>query len=383
MSDETTDISNKEQVTVVICWVTADFDVHEEFVGLYVVASIDSKTIFTTIISALGLLNLSVTKLCGQCYNGASSIHGIKNGVAKQITDLEPRALYTYCYGHSLNLAASDVIKQSKILQDVLDTSHEIIKLIKCSPQRDNIFHGLKDTLSTADSNSPGIWVLCPTRWKVRADSFASITVLQSTWEEALEATKDTETKTRIQGVASQMCTFKFLFRLMLAEVVLKHSDNLSHTLQHKAMSAAAGQRVAQMTVQTLQSIRNDELFHLFWEKVSLFAKSLEVDEPQLPHCRKWPSRYEEGTSTGDYPSDLKDLFRQQYFEVIDLIIACINDRFDQPGYKIYRQAEELLLKSCKKEPFQSELDFVTKFYKDDFEQNLLEAQLSSFALDF
>ena len=36
ISDETTDISNKEQVTVVmiIRWVIADFEVHEEFVGL-------------------------------------------------------------------------------------------------------------------------------------------------------------------------------------------------------------------------------------------------------------------------------------------------------------------------------------------------------------
>ena len=34
MSDEITDISNKEQMTVVIHWVTADFEVQEEFVGL-------------------------------------------------------------------------------------------------------------------------------------------------------------------------------------------------------------------------------------------------------------------------------------------------------------------------------------------------------------
>ena len=78
---------------------------------------------------------------------------------------------------------------------------------------------------------------------------------LHSIARQALEISKDSETKARIQGVASQMHTFKFLFGTMLAEMVLKHTDNLSRTLQHKAMSAAAGQRVAQMTVQTLQSI--------------------------------------------------------------------------------------------------------------------------------
>jgi len=35
--------------------------------------------------------------------------------VAKQITDLEPGALYTHYYGHALNLAASDAIKQSRM----------------------------------------------------------------------------------------------------------------------------------------------------------------------------------------------------------------------------------------------------------------------------
>ena len=33
-------------------------------------------------------------------------------------------------------------------------------------------------------------------------------------------------------------------------------------------MSAAEGQEVAALTVSTLQSIRSDEMFGLFWEKV-------------------------------------------------------------------------------------------------------------------
>ena len=29
----------------------------------------------------------------------------IRNGVAKHISDIEPRAIFTHCYGHALNLA--------------------------------------------------------------------------------------------------------------------------------------------------------------------------------------------------------------------------------------------------------------------------------------
>ena len=36
---------------------------------------------------------------------------GIRNGVAKQLTDEEPRAIFTHFYDHALNLAVGDTIK--------------------------------------------------------------------------------------------------------------------------------------------------------------------------------------------------------------------------------------------------------------------------------
>ena len=174
-----------------------------------------------------------------------------KCGVAKRICDLEPRAVHMHCYGHALNLAAGDTLKRPKLMKDALETTREITKLIKYSPRRDGIFQRLKETLPVG--NTPGIRVLCPTRWTVNAESIHSIlanyNVLQRTWEESLQAVKDTETKAKIQGVAAQMTTFNFFFGSMLAELVLKHTDNLSRTLQHVSMSAAKGQQIAAMTV--------------------------------------------------------------------------------------------------------------------------------------
>jgi len=83
-----------------------------------------------------------------------------KSGVAKQICDIEPRALFTHCYGHALNLAASDVLKQSKLTKDALDITYEITKLIKFSPRSEDIFKTLKEKLGS--SSSQGIRVLRP-----------------------------------------------------------------------------------------------------------------------------------------------------------------------------------------------------------------------------
>ena len=60
---------------------------------------------------------------------------GIRNGVAKHISDREPRAVFTHCYGHVLNLAVSDTVKKSKVMKSSLETVNEISKLIKKSPK--------------------------------------------------------------------------------------------------------------------------------------------------------------------------------------------------------------------------------------------------------
>ena len=69
--------------------------------------------------------------------------------------------------------------------------------------------------------------------------------------------------------------------------MVLKHSDNLSCTLQHNFMSAMEGHEIAVMTIATLKPLRNDTSFDLLWDKVNLMASKLNVDEPQLPRIRK------------------------------------------------------------------------------------------------
>ena len=133
MVDETTDISNVEQVVICLRWVTETFEVHEEFVGLYEVASTRSEIIYAAITDVLQRLNLSISKVRGQCYDGAATMSGTRSGVATRVCAAEPRAVFTHCYGHSLNLACGDTITRCKLMQDALDTTHEADKKITCS----------------------------------------------------------------------------------------------------------------------------------------------------------------------------------------------------------------------------------------------------------
>lgn len=104
--------------------------------------------------------------------------------------------------------------------------------------------------------------------------------------------------------------------------------------------------------------------------------EQLDVGEPVLPRRRKTPRRYEIGAGDGTFPDTPKQFFRQHYFEVLDLVVNFIKQRFNQPGYGVYRHLEDLLLKAARCEDYKAEFDFVVKFYGDDFHPSLLKTYL-------
>ncbi len=388
MADECTDIANKEQFTIVIRWVGEDLQDHESFVGLYQVEGINADCLVSTIKDALLRMNVKLSDCRGQCYDGASNMCGSKNGVATQIIKEEKRAVYTHCYGHALNLAIGDTIKQSKVCRESLETAFEISKLIKFSPKRNAAFDRIKAEVTQEDSGSSvSIRTFCPTRWTVRGDSISSIldnyNVLHQLWDECLENRLEPDIKGRIIGVRTQMSQYKLLFGLKLCERILKITDNLSKTLQKQSLSAAEAQTIAEMTVKTLKSIRTDEAFELFFQLMERLRDSTDTEEPSLPRKRKAPKHLEVGDGDGYHSPTIQDHYRQQYFEAIDLAISSIQDRFDQPGYAIYRNLEALLLKAAKKENYFAELKEVMDFYGNDFNESELSTQLQIFGTNF
>ena len=124
LADETTHVSTKEQLVCVFRWFNSNFDVHEEFMGLYQLDKTKQMLKpynYLVIKDVLQALNLDIHKVRGQCYDRASAMSGSKRGVAKKIKDEEPRALYFHCFGRALNLAACDSNKGCKVLRDSLD----------------------------------------------------------------------------------------------------------------------------------------------------------------------------------------------------------------------------------------------------------------------
>ena len=97
--------------------------------------STKSLTCKSVIQDALIWLPMSIDKCLGQCYDGASNMLGMKTGVTTRIQELQPKAYPTHCHGHSLSLGVKDAVRSCKVLSDAMDTSKELITLIKYSPK--------------------------------------------------------------------------------------------------------------------------------------------------------------------------------------------------------------------------------------------------------
>ena len=315
---------------------------------------------------------------------------GSRNGLKTQILQEEPRALFTHCYGYSLNLAVADAIKSLSFLQSNIDTTFEISKLFQYSPKRLAMFQQLKADLSCA---TIGFRILCPRQWTVCRETFRGILenydMLLELWDAVLNDSPDSETRARINGVASQMKTFNFFLGACLLLLVFEHTDNLSKTLQHTKMSAAEGQTVAGMTARTLQVGFGILKYHCLsvvfasyslsghknigGKKIEKTAIEAGVEEPALPRKRRAPKRYDDNNRSCTLPASPKDYYCAIYFECLDTVTACIKERFEQKSYHIYSNLEQLLLKGDG-----NENNELFPLYKDDFTRDVLQVQLST-----
>ena len=222
MVNESSDVSNREQVVFCVRWVDEDLRSHEDFIDLYVMEKTYAPTMVVNVIKDILRLGLDKAKLRCQNYYGCSAMMGKKKRVATLIKwDLQALALSTHCHAHSLNLGCRDWIKNSTVVSNSLDTSYEITKLVKFSPKHDSHLRKVHEeeyyeNEEKLSGKMQTLRLFRKTRWTVRVSSLTSICEnykeLEELWNWCLVEYKDREAKARIYGVQAQMQTFDCFF---------------------------------------------------------------------------------------------------------------------------------------------------------------------------
>ena len=275
-------------------------EIHKDCVGLYATERTKADTIKELILDMLLRYSLQLKNCRGQCFDGAADMAGRHAGVATKIRELESRAIYIHCMGHSMNLAVQDTCRSIAVISDAFDTVLELSKIFRYSPKKKAMLLKFKNVLAP---DTPGSKPLCPTSWTVRAESLLSVllnyNVILSVLEDIVEEYQgNSEATAGPRGVLAVMERFSFLFGVTLEEKVLSLTDSLSRAIQAKHVFAFEAKKYVAVTEAAIRDFRSDSEFKDFWQQVNRKAAELNIDEPTLPWRRKAPKVFDEANTT-------------------------------------------------------------------------------------
>ena len=86
------------------------------------------------------------------------------------------------------------------------------------------------------------------------------------------------------------MNTFNYFYGVTILQLVLRHSDNLSKILQNSSLTSCPGKEIADLTLQTINSLQSESEFEFLWQKTVQQAEVLEITQPSLPRKQKGPA---------------------------------------------------------------------------------------------
>ncbi len=98
LADEDADISNIEQMEVVVRFVDKKSVIREQFLGFVSCSNgLSGEAISERIFDAMNTFGLDVRNCCGQEYDGAGDMAGRCSGAAVRIQNSYPKAKYVHC----------------------------------------------------------------------------------------------------------------------------------------------------------------------------------------------------------------------------------------------------------------------------------------------
>ena len=132
--DESYDISIKEQMAIVLRYVDKKGIVTKRFLGIVHVAS--ALSLKAAIEFLFSKYALSLSRLRGQSYDGASNMQGEFNGLKTLILKENRSTFYVHCFAHQLQLTLVTVANKHTDIAEFFSLVSKIVTIVEASCKR-------------------------------------------------------------------------------------------------------------------------------------------------------------------------------------------------------------------------------------------------------
>ncbi|KAJ8915305.1 hypothetical protein NQ315_014813 [Exocentrus adspersus] len=370
LADETTDISRIEQFSLCIRYLHEDcknISLREDFLQFVPVHSTKGVDLTNTIISTLTALGLDLKHLRGKGYDGAANMRAVFRGVQALLLKEYPKALYTHCFAHCLNLCINDASKVQQI-RNALGTIQEVSACFRMSTKRSNILR-----LKLESKSFSTLKKFCETRWVERHESISIFVDGFFEIVSALEELMSEEHDKAANPLHKALCSFPFLVTICIMEKVLGITYFISKFLQTEIMDIVTAMNAVESTIEKLQSIRNEETFAVTFNQACELANQVGVI-PTLPRTvgtQRYRNNYE--VHNGDCTS----YYRQSiFYPYLDDLLSSFNERF-KSNSNILKSLTFLLPSKVSNSTF-NDVRPAIDFYKEDLSEDIYPAILEA-----
>ncbi|KAJ1258931.1 hypothetical protein BS78_10G113900 [Paspalum vaginatum] len=344
--DESRDISIAEQMAVIVRFVNKKEMVVERFLGLKHVEDTTSNALKKSLLEMLAKYELSVARLRGQGYDGASNMRGEFNGLQKQIRDENPNAFYVHCFAHQLQLVIVFVTSSYSSFDDFFNYVSLIVTSASSSCKR-------KDKLITKHRESileklekgeifsgkgkhqrTNLVRAGDTRWGSHLTTLAHIELMWDSVVKVLSMIHEDERNTsRAGGLVRKMESYSFVLNMKLMLKVLRITNELSQLLQRKDQNIVQAMSLLIDVRTRLTDLRNEG-----WQPLLDDVKSFCIEKKiPVPNMDEAIPRWGRSRLDGN-------LITQEHHYRVDTFLTALHAIITEMDHRFNEVSSELLV---------------------------------------